>query len=125
MYTMYPGLKLLVLIVVKRTFYCSDSKITEYEKMDTTPTPAVYVIIYRLIAAWDLDQNMEGGSLVTPILSVLLEAGRGRSAGSCRLDDLFPPVDLRSGSEIHCKFIYIFRTMDASNLIRLSITVTS
>ena len=61
---------------------------------------------------------MEDGSLVTPmalaILSILLEAGRGVNAETCRLDDVFSPDDLSSGSESQCELIYLYRVMDLS-----------
>ena len=32
-----------------RTFYCKDSKITEFEMIDTKNSSAAYVVMYKLI----------------------------------------------------------------------------
>ena len=33
----------------KRTFYCNDSKITEFEMIDTKNSSTAYVVMYKLI----------------------------------------------------------------------------
>ena len=49
---------------------------------------------------------MEDGILVTTMLSdiqsILLGAGRGISASTSGLDNVFPPEELCSGSETQC-----------------------
>ena len=42
------------------------------------------------------------------ILSIPLTTGRGISAETCGLDDVFPPDDLGSRPEALCKYIYIY-----------------
>ena len=50
--------------------------------------------------------EQEGGSLSLPwrwhILSIPLTTGRGASAETCGLDDVFPPDDLGSRPEALC-----------------------
>ena len=39
----------------KRTFYCNDSKITEFEMIDTNNSSTAYVVMYKLITQWFSD----------------------------------------------------------------------
>ena len=39
----------------KRTFYCNDSKITEFEMIDTKNSSTAYVVMYKLITQWFSD----------------------------------------------------------------------
>ena len=43
----YPWIWLLY---CKRTFYCNDSKIMEFETIDTKNSSTAYVVVYKLIA---------------------------------------------------------------------------
>ena len=46
---MKPRIILHLSIVAKKTFYCTDNKITEFEIIDSKNSPTVYVILYELI----------------------------------------------------------------------------
>ena len=46
---MYSGHYTASITFCKRTFYCNDSKITEFQKIDTKNTSAAYVVMYKLI----------------------------------------------------------------------------
>ena len=67
-----------------------------------TKTPLLhilyYIILFELIDTWFLDSNRGVGVSSLPwhwhILSIPLTTGRGTSAETCRLDDVFPPDDL-------------------------------
>ena len=48
--SMYSGHYTAIINCFKRTLYCNDSKITEFEMIDTTNSSTAYVVIYKLIA---------------------------------------------------------------------------
>ena len=95
----------------KKTFYCNDHKIMEFGITDTNSSTA-YIVLYKWIDAWFLDSNRRVGVWWLPwrwhILSIPLTTGRGTSAETCGLDDVFPPDDLSSRPEALCKYIYIY-----------------
>ena len=78
----------------------------EFEIIDSKNSSTAYVILYELIDLWVLDSNRGAGVWSLPwrwhILSILLTAGRGISAETCGLDDVFPPDDLCSRPETLC-----------------------
>ena len=89
----------------KKTFYCNDHKITEFGTTDKNSFTA-YIVLYKWIDTWFLDSNRRVGVWSLPrrwhILSIPLTTGRGTSAETCRLDDVFPPDDLGSRPEALC-----------------------
>ena len=99
--SMYSGHYTASINFCKRTLYCNDSKITGLEMVDTKKP------LLRLLP-W-----------LWHILSIPLEAGRGISAGTCGLDDVFPPNDLGSGP---CTpfIIYIPHIIAAFLLIKIN-----
>ena len=56
---------------------------------------------YKRVGVWSLPWHWH-------ILSMPLTTGRGTSAESCGLDDVFPPDDLGSHPEALCLYIYIY-----------------
>ena len=86
----------------KKTFYCNDHKITEFGITDKNSSTA-YIVLYKWIDTWFLDSNRRVGVWSLPwrwhILSIPLTTGRGTSAETCGLDDVFPPDDLGSRPE--------------------------
>ena len=97
----------------KKTFYCNNYKITEFGFTDKKSSTA-YIVLYNWIDTWFLDSNRRVGvwtlSWRWQILSIPLTTGRGTSAETCGLDDVFPPDDLGSRPETLCKYIctYIY-----------------
>ena len=89
----------------KKTFYCNDHKITEFGITDKNSSTA-YIVLYKWIDTWFLDSNRRVGVWSLPwrwhILSIPLTTGRGTSAETCGLDDVFPPDDLGSRPETLC-----------------------
>ena len=89
----------------KKTFYCNDHKITEFGITDKNSFTA-YIVLYKWIDTWFLDSNRRVGVWLLPrrwhILSIPLTTGRGTSAETCGLDDVFPPDDLGSRPEALC-----------------------
>ena len=71
-----------------------------------------YVIPYELIDLWVLDSNRRVWVWSLPwrwhILSILLTVGRGISAETCGLDDVFLPDNLCSRPFIHLHSLYEF-----------------
>ena len=61
-----------------------------------------YVISYKLIDTWFVDSHWHWH-----ILSIPLTTGRGTSAESCGLDDVFPPDDIGSRPEALRLYIYV------------------
>ena len=65
-----------------------------------------YIVLYKWIDTWFLDSNRRVGVWSLPwrwhILSIPLTTGRGTSAETCGLDDVFPPDDLGSRPEARC-----------------------
>ena len=95
----------------KETFYCHDHTITEFGITNKNSSTA-YVILYELIDTWFMDSNRRVGVWSLPwrwhILSIPFTTGRGISAETCGLDDVFPPDDLGSRPEALCWwYIYI------------------
>ena len=97
----------------KKTFYCNDHKITEFGITDKNST--AYIVLYKWIDTWFLDSNRRVGVWSLPwrwhILSIPLTTGRGTSAETCGLDDVFPPDDLGSRPEALCWYICIYICM--------------
>ena len=89
----------------KKTFYCNDHKITEFGITDKN-TSTAYIVLCKWIDTWFLDSNRRVGVWSLPwrwhILSIPLTTGRGTSAETCGLDDMFPPDDLGSRPEALC-----------------------
>ena len=89
----------------KKTLYCNDYKITEFGITDKNSS-TTYIVLYKWIDAWFLDSNRRVGVWSLPwrwhILSIPLTTGRGTSAETCGLDDVFPPDDLGSRPETLC-----------------------
>ena len=87
------------------SIYCNDHKITEFGTTDKNSSTA-YIILYKWIDAWFLDSNRRVGVWSLPwrwhVLSIPLTTGRGTSAETCGLDDVFPPDDLGSRPEALC-----------------------
>ena len=83
----------------KKKFYCNDHKITEFGITDKNSSTA-YIVLYKWIDTWFLDSDRRVGVWSLPwrwhILSIPLTTGRGTSAETCGLDDVFPPDDLGS-----------------------------
>ena len=53
--SMYSGHYTAYINSCKRTFYCNDSKITEFEMIDTKNFSTGYVVMYNLITLWFSD----------------------------------------------------------------------
>ena len=89
----------------KKAFYCNDHKITEFGITDKNFSTA-YIVLYKWIDTCFLDSNRRVGVWSLPwrwhILSIPLTTGRGTSAETCGLDDVFPPDDLGSRPEALC-----------------------
>ena len=89
----------------KKTFYCNDHTITGFGITDKNSSTA-YVILYELIDTWFLDTNRRVGvwslSWRWHILSIPFTTGRGTSAETCGLDDVFPSDDIGSRPEALC-----------------------
>ena len=47
--SMYSGHYTASINCCKRTFYCNDSKITDFEMIDTKNSSTAYVVMYKLI----------------------------------------------------------------------------
>ena len=97
-----------------KTFYCNGHKITEFGITDKNSSTA-YIVLYKWIDTWFLDSNRRVGVWSLPwrwhILSIPLITGRGTSAETCGLDDVFPPDDLGSRPEALCWYICIYICM--------------
>ena len=89
----------------KNPFYCNDHKITEFGITDKNSSTA-YIVLYKWTDTWFLDSNRRVRVRSLPwrwhILSIPLTTGRGTSAETCGLDDVFPPYDLGSRPEALC-----------------------
>ena len=95
-----------------KIYYCNDHTITEFGITESKNSSTAYVILYELIDTWFLDSNRRVGVWSLPwrwhILSIPLTTGRGTSAETCGLDDVFPPDDLGSHPDALCLYIYIY-----------------
>ena len=91
--------------LLQKKFYCNDHKITEFGITDKNSSTA-YIVLYKWIDTWFLDSNRRVGVWSLPwrwhILSIPLTTGRGTSAETCGLDDVFPLDDLGSRPEALC-----------------------
>ena len=101
----YLSPKYCIYQLLQKTFYCNDHKITEFGITDKHSSTA-YIVLYKWIDTWFLDSNRRVGVWSLPwrwhILSTPLTTGRGTSAETCGLDDVFPPDDLGSRPETLC-----------------------
>ena len=99
--SMYSGHYTVSINCCKRTFYCNDSKITEFEMIDTKNSSTAYVVMYRLLHYGFRTRTGGWEFWLHPWrwhnLSIPLKAGRGISVETCGMDDVFPPDDLGSG----------------------------
>ena len=106
----------------KKTFYCNDHKITEFGITDKNSSTA-YIVLYKWIDTWFLDSNRRVGVWSLPwrwhILSIPLTTGRGTSAETCGLDDVFPPDDLGSRPEALCEYICMYIPYTSSVIGRI------
>ena len=116
---LYIIITLHLLIVAKKTFYCNDHTITEFGITDKNSSTA-YIVLYKWIDSWFLDSNRREGVWSLPwrwhILSIPLTTGRGTSAETCGLDDVFPADDLGSRPEALCWYICIYIYMYVHSL---------
>ena len=64
---MYSGHYTASINCCKRTFYCNDSKITEFEMIDSNNSSTAYVVVYKLITWWFSDYSRRMGVLITPM----------------------------------------------------------
>ena len=73
--------------------------------IDTKNSITAYLILYKLIDLWVFASEQEGGSFITPMALAhplhLIKTGRGKSAETCGLDDVFPPEDRCSDPVTH------------------------
>ena len=94
--------------LLQKTFYCKEHTITEFGIIDNKNknSSTAYVILCELIDTWFLGSNRRVGVWSLPwrwhILSIPLTTGRGTSAETCGLVDVFPPDDLGSRPEAPC-----------------------
>ena len=99
--SIYSGHYTALINCCKRAFYCNDSKITEFEMIDTKHSITAYVVMYKLITYGFRTRTGGWEFWLLPwrwhIIFIPLKAGRGISAETCGLDDVFPPDDLGSG----------------------------
>ena len=69
--------------------------------LDTKNSSTTYVVMYKLITQWFVDWKRRMQVLITPMaLAHPLhpnKTGRGISAETCGLENVFPPDDLSSG----------------------------
>ena len=102
----WPGL-----LHSKKTHILSSQVLVSY-LFDSKNSSTAYVILYELIDTWFLNSNRRVGVWLLPwrwhILSIPLTTGRGTSAKTCGLEDVFPPDGLCSRLEALCQYIYIY-----------------
>ena len=88
----------------KKHFIATITKLRSLELL--IKTPLLHIILYKWIDTWFLNSNRRVGVWSLPwrwhILSIPLTTGRGTSAETCGLDDVFPPDDLGSRPEALC-----------------------
>ena len=101
----------LHLSIVAKTFYCNDHTIYGFGIADNKNSSIAYIMLYELIDTCILDSNRRVGVWSLPwrwhILSIPLTTGRGTSAETCGLDDVFLPPDDPSRSSVLI-YIYIY-----------------
>ena len=94
-----PVITLHLSIAAKKHSIATITQLRSLELLIKNSSTA-YVILYKLIDTWFLDSNRRVGVWSLPwgwhILSIPLTTGRGTSAETCGLDDVFPPDDLGS-----------------------------
>ena len=99
--SMYSGHYTASINCCKLTIYCNDSKITEFESIDTKNSSTAYVVMYNWLHIGFRARTGGWEFWLLPwrwhIPSIPLKAGRGISAETCGLDEVFPPDDLGSG----------------------------
>ena len=115
---------ILPLSTAAKNIYFNDSKITEFEKIDTKNSSIAYVVMYKLITYWLSDYNRRMGVLNTPMalahpLHPIKRRSRNKRRKTCGLDDVFLPDDLGSGP---CTpfIIYIPHIIAAFLVIKIS-----
>ena len=106
-----PVITLHLLIVAKKHSIATITKLRSLELL--IKTPLLHKLYYTNGLTHDfLDSNRRVGVWSLPwrwhILSILLTTGRGTSAETCGLDDVFPPDDLGSRPEALCQYICIY-----------------
>ena len=91
-----PQLRPHLSIVAKKHSIATITQLRSLELLINSST--AYIILYKLIDTWFLDSNRRVGVWSLPwrwhILSIPLKTGRGTSAETCGLADVFPPDDL-------------------------------
>ena len=71
-------------------------------------TPLLHILYYINGLTHNFWTRTGGWEFDRHILSIPLTTGRGTSAETCGLDDVFPPDDLGSRPEALCKYICIY-----------------
>ena len=96
----------LSIVAKKNHSIATITQFSEFGIIDNKNSSTAYVILYESIDTWFLDSNRRVGvwslSWRWHILSIPLTTGRGTSAETCGLDDVFPPDDLGSRPEALC-----------------------
>ena len=100
------------MIILRKSYLCFLHILgTEFGITDKNSSIA-YIVLYKWIDTWFLDSNRRVEVWSLPwrwhILSIPLTTGRGTSAETCGLDDVFPPDDLGSRPEALCWYIYVY-----------------
>ena len=102
----WPGL-----LYSKKTHILSSKVLVSY-LFDSKNSSTAYVILYELIDTWFFYSNRRVGVWSLPwrwhILSIPLTIGRGTSAETCGLEDVFPPDGLCSRLEALCQYVDIY-----------------
>ena len=103
--------------------HCNDdiiTGITEYEIINTQNASTVYIMIHGMMMKLNLSSNIEGMSLVTPIVHPT--SNRATSVKTCRSGDVFHPDDVVSDPEAHSMLMYIslFYTSHSAWVIRMN-----
>ena len=88
-----------IILRLKKIFYCNDKKITKFQITESKTSSTAYVVVYELIDSWVLDSTRK--------VRVDYSHGAGRSSPSCRLDDVFVPVQKL------CVNIYLYTRMNS------------
>ena len=104
-----PVITLHLSIVAKKHSIATITKLRSLEL--PIKTPLLHILYYKNGLTWFLASNRRVGVWSLPwrwhILSIPLTTGRGTSAETCGLDDVFPPDDLGSRPEALWKYICI------------------
>ena len=99
-------------IVAKKHSIATITQLRSFELL-ITKTPLLHKLYYMNWLTHEFwDSNMRVGVWSLPrrwhILSIPLKTGRGTSAETCGLDDVFPPDDLGIRPEALCLYIYMY-----------------